>query len=220
MGDRGSQLSGGQKQRIAIARAIISNPALLLLDEATSALDAASERIVQATLDRVSRGRTTIVIAHKLPTIRNADRIVLLTKGRVIEQGTHEMLLRSGNAYARLVAARDLGMNARVDEDANQQSEKDSHPTSSIGKGKKQVAAASEKCSPSHIEHKAMQRLAIAGSSKKILRELKRYRPLFAVAVIAYIVSGGVYPSQSVIFAKSVTVFQYTGDTLVRNGTF
>lgn len=102
-------LSGGQKQRLAIARSIVSDPKVLLLDEATSALDPKAEKIVQQALDNVSENRTTIVIAHKLATIRNADNIAVMSDGAVIEQGTHDELLEANGAYARLVRAQDLG---------------------------------------------------------------------------------------------------------------
>ena len=104
LGERGVRLSGGQRQRIAIARAILRNPALLLLDEATSALDAESERIVQAALDDVMKGRTTLVIAHRLATILKADRIVVMDKGRIDAIGTHAELSRQGGLYAYLAA--------------------------------------------------------------------------------------------------------------------
>jgi ATP-binding cassette subfamily B protein len=104
VGERGYRFSGGEKQRMAIARTILRNPPVLVLDEATSALDTQTEYAVQAELERLSEGRTTITIAHRLSTIRDADQIVVLGHGQVVERGTHEELLERGGAYAALVA--------------------------------------------------------------------------------------------------------------------
>ncbi|NDP61727.1 MAG: ATP-binding cassette domain-containing protein [Polaromonas sp.] len=104
LGERGVRLSGGQRQRIAIARAMLKNSPLLLLDEATSALDAESERMVQAALETAMKDRTTLVIAHRLATVKKADRIVVIDHGRIVEQGSHEQLMAANQVYARLAA--------------------------------------------------------------------------------------------------------------------
>jgi len=103
IGDSGNKLSGGQKQRLSIARAVLKNPPIMILDEATSALDTESERLVQDALEKMMQNRTSIVIAHRLSTIQNADTIVVMSKGKIVEQGTHEELMKSAKSYKKLV---------------------------------------------------------------------------------------------------------------------
>jgi len=108
VGPGGARLSGGQRQRVSLARALLRNPRILLLDEATSALDAESEAAVQRALARLRQGRTTIIVAHRLSTVRDADLVVAMSEGRAVEQGTHAELLARGGLYARLVRTQAL----------------------------------------------------------------------------------------------------------------
>jgi len=102
IGERGASLSGGQRQRIAIARALINNPRILIFDEATSALDYESESIIQQNMKSICKGRTVIIVAHRLAAVRHCDRIITVEKGRIVEDGAHEELVKTGGRYATL----------------------------------------------------------------------------------------------------------------------
>ena len=104
VGERGLKLSGGEKQRVAIARALLKNPPLLIFDEATSALDSKTEKAIQTSLDNAARGRTTLIIAHRLSTIMNADAILVMDAGRIVERGSHASLLEGNGRYAQMWA--------------------------------------------------------------------------------------------------------------------
>src|SRR6185437_5896432 len=105
VGERGVKLSGGQRQRLAIARVFLKNPAVVVLDEATSSLDNESERAIEAAMEDLLRGRSTLIIAHRLGTVRRADRVLVMEHGRIVEEGTHSDLLTREGTYARLYAA-------------------------------------------------------------------------------------------------------------------
>ena len=108
VGERGVMLSGGQKQRVSIARIFLKNPSILILDEATSALDSVTEAKLQETFEKLAHGRTTIIIAHRLSTVRNADRIAVIEDGRITELGSHDQLMAKNGAYAELVRTQEL----------------------------------------------------------------------------------------------------------------
>lgn len=216
VGEKGMLLSGGQKQRVAIARAIISDPRILILDEATAALDTKSEGIVQDALDKASHNRTTIVIAHRLSTIKNAANIVVMTKGRIVEQGTHGELIEQGNAYFSLVEAQRIAQ-------AQKEREKDviasdlDQPHVYAEKTDGGILKLKRTASGQSISAKMLQQQTANESSKRkhsiffLIQAIGRFNrtewPIMLVGFCSSVVCGAVYPAQAIVFAKLITLF-------------
>lgn len=208
-------LSGGQKQRLAIARSIVSDPKVLLLDEATSALDPKAERIVQQALDNVSENRTTVVIAHKLSTIRDADNIAVMSDGRVIEQGTHDKLLEADGAYARLVRAQDLGRADQNDDDTS------NHDGEKVVLERTQTQATSvHDTHDAQAEHSKGPNYSLFRCIVIVFWEQRFLWPWFLVLTTAAILGGLTFPSQAILFARIVNAFQVPPDEGRRQGDF
>lgn len=225
VGDRGFLLSGGQKQRVAIARAMVSDPKILLLDEATSALDTKSEGVVQAALDVAAQGRTTIVIAHRLSTIRTADNIVVMSEGRIVEQGSHDQLLEKKGAYFNLVEAQRISAE-REERNAEENSsleETEEDLVKEITK-KKSVPVAAESADPDFgnsmgrsVTEKSVSSVVLQGkhANSKAQYSLwtlikfigsfnKKEIHLMLIGLFFSIIAGGGNPTQAVLFAKSI----------------
>lgn len=220
VGERSSFLSGGERQRVAIARAIVSNPQILLLDEATSALDPSAERVVQRALDRVSRGRTTMIISHKLAMVQKADKIVLLKDGRVLEQGDHESLLKSSGPYSKIFNSQTMHFPLILSQDGAKANHRHHLPLKLKEKlpiTSQNVVALSETgwIAPEFPE----KRTSLISCITMVIREQQAMRAFFLGGCLACVVAGGVYPGQAVVFAKSVSVLGENGLELVRNGT-
>ncbi|KAJ4027545.1 hypothetical protein NW756_012737 [Fusarium oxysporum] len=207
VGDRGVKLSGGQRQRIAIARSIVRKPKILILDEATSAIDVHAEKIVQAALDRVAKNRTTITIAHRLSTIQKADRIIVLRKGKVIESGTHEDLLKDENGlYYGLVYAQKLSLGEPTEPDVPH-SKDDDLETERQSDG---TAAPSETDQVSEDAEK--RNLNIIDSFGRLLKEQRDSWPFYAGMVFISACAAAGTPLQAWLFAKIIIVFLADSD--------
>ncbi|XXG94109.1 hypothetical protein Hte_000361 [Hypoxylon texense] len=208
VGDNGTKLSGGQRQRICIARAVIKRPKILILDEATSAIDVRGERIVQAALDKVSQGRTTITIAHRLSTIKKADTIVVLQKGKVVEKGTHDSLLRDEKGvYYGLVHAQQLSLGEPTEAgDSDGPEEED---LGAILSREKSAAFSDAADTPDAAEWKMK---GLIGSFGRLLYEQRSRFPLYTITIVAAMCTAAAAPLQAYLFAKIIVVFTYVGD--------
>ncbi|KAM7185763.1 ABC transporter-like protein [Rhypophila sp. PSN 637] len=221
VGDAGIKLSGGQRQRLAIARAIVKRPKILILDEATSSIDVRGEQMVQGALDKVSKNRTTLMIAHRLTTVKKADNIVVLRKGQVVQQGTHEALMaQEGGAYWTLANAQQINAEAEHKPD----DERCSHDAD-IAEKKSMATIGTDTTliettvSLSHPEPPKKSR-GFFRSFGLLLREQSSHWRWYIVMLLAAVGGGASQPIQAYLFATLLTLFQFWGPWLPALASF
>ncbi|ORY21869.1 ATP-binding cassette, sub-family B, member 1B [Neocallimastix californiae] len=239
-GERGLQMSGGQKQRICIARALINNPKILLLDEATSALDNKSEKVVQAALDSAASGRTTLVIAHRLSTIKNADLIIVMEKGIIIESGTHDELMKLQKYYYNLVKNQEIKIKEEEQDSDDEDAQKDPDAIQQTQFVETATPARRETTVLSRIASSFLSRRQTTGAfSEKSsngqpiksygIEDMpwKRYytynKPYWLSNLLGFIgalFNGAMQPAFAFIFSSALNVFTKQGDELIDGGLF
>ncbi|XP_069110403.1 phosphatidylcholine translocator ABCB4-like isoform X2 [Argopecten irradians] len=210
VGERGAQLSGGQKQRVAIARALVRDPRILLLDEATSALDTESESIVQEALDKARAGRTTVVVAHRLSTIKTADTIAGFRDGDIVEQGTHEQLMQKQGVYQQLVTLQTKKYDAEEDELIEEYVVTEKKSSKMLKTQKSVVDAQKLEGVKSDKEADKKEEDLLEPSFKRIMRLNSPEWYLIVIGCIASLLFGGVQPCFAIIFSSIITVFGNT----------
>ncbi|EUC38190.1 hypothetical protein COCCADRAFT_997 [Bipolaris zeicola 26-R-13] len=228
IGQRGGLLSGGQKQRIAIARSLVSNPRVLLLDEATSALDPHAEGIVQQALDQASAGRTTIVIAHKLATVRNAHNIVVMSKGEIVEQGTHNELLAMKGAYSRLVTIQQLtvegedspeGTEVEVSDEKSLKEDPEDKEAA-IYRSTTNAASIRTQAGAGRYSDEGTNQLGLLATIWRLIYETPDLKWAYLAMFSGCFLSAGLFPGQAILMAYMIDVFTLTGKEMTDEGNF